>query len=214
METAKNNKQKQEICSISALDSEFLKFSEIADVKIGFPLMRKKQGDEREMDYDFVSLQGFLSEDSLYDGSYINKVKLSEGLNPTQRQKFAVKKGDILIRIRNPIRAVYVDKKYKNLFLSDLIVCVRNFKGYSADFLVSYFNAYADQEFSNCKQVNLNNIASIQIPNFGLSKQKEVSKLISNIDNKNKKLHKQISKNKELKKTILQKLINSWQACP
>lgn len=196
------------------MDHEFLKFSEIAEVKIGFPLMRKKQGDEREIDYDFVSLQGFFSEDNLYDDSYINKVKLSEGLSSTQRQKFAVKKGDILIRIRNPIRAVYVDKKYKNLFLSDLIVCVRNFKGYSADFLVSYLNTYIDQEFNLRKQINLNDIATIKIPNFELSKQKEVSKLISNIDNKNKKLREQISKNKELKKTILQKLINSWQACP
>lgn len=191
--------------------TNFLKFSEIAEIKIGFPLMRKKQGDQREIDYDFVSLQGFFNEDNTYDGSYINKVKLSEKLNSEQHQKFAVKKGDILIRIRNPIKAVYVDKKYKNLFLSDLVVCVRNYKDYDANFLVSYFNAYADQEFNNSKQINLNNIASIKIPNFKQNKQKEVSNFISNIDNRNRELREQIQKNNELKKTTLQGLIDEWR---
>ena len=188
--------------------TNFLKFSEIAEIKIGFPLMRKKQSDEREIDYDFISLQGFFNEDNTYDGSYINKVKLSEKLNSEQHQKFAVKKGDILIRIRNPIIAIYVDKKYKNLFLSDLVVCVRNYKDYDANFLVSYFNAYADQEFNDLKQINLNNIASIKIPNFKHDKQKEVSSFINSIESKNKELREQILKNNELKKTILQGLIN------
>lgn len=190
--------------------TNFLKFSEIAEIKIGFPLMRKKQGDQREINYDFVSLQGFFNEDNTYDGSYINKVKLSEKLNSEQHQKFAVKKGDILIRIRNPIKAVYVDKKYKNLFLSDLVVCVRNYKDYDANFLVSYFNAYADQEFNDLKQINLNNIASIKIPNFKYDKQKEVSSFINSIESKNKELREQILKNNELKKTILKGLINEW----
>lgn len=188
--------------------TNFLKFSEIAEIKIGFPLMRKKQSDEREIDYDFISLQGFFNEDNTYDGSYINKVKLSEKLNSEQHQKFAVQKGDILIRIRNPIKAVYVDKKYKNLFLSDLVVCIRNYKDYDANFLVSYFNAYADQEFNDLKQINLNSIASIKIPNFKHDKQKEVSSFINSIESKNKELREQILKNNELKKTILQGLIN------
>ncbi len=146
---------------------------------------------------------------SIFEMNFDNlkmKVKLSEKLNSEQHQKFAVKKGDILIRIRNPIKAVYVDKKYKNLFLSDIVVCVRNYKDYDANFLVSYFNAYADQEFNNAKQINLNNIASIKIPNFKQDKQKEVSNFISNIDNRNRELREQIQKNNELKKTTLQEL--------
>ena len=187
---------------------KFVNLKNIAEVKIGLFLGRKKQNqnDKKGFEYDVVSLQSFFDEKGIFDGSITNKIILCEELDKKQCEKFLVKKGDILIRTRNPVTAVLVDKNYKKLIFSDLFIRVRNLNRYNPKLLVEYFNTYSEQEYGSCKRTTVNSIAKFKIPNLSLDEQKEIIKSMKKYDSKNKKLQEQILKNNELKKNILREL--------
>lgn len=120
--------------------------------------------------------------------------------------KIFSKKRDILIRTRNPVTAVLVDKNYKKLIFSDLFIRVRNLNRYNPKLLVEYFNTCSEQEYGSCKRTTVNSVAKFKIPNLSLDEQKEIIKSMKKYDSKNKKLQEQILKNNELKKNILREL--------
>ena len=78
---------------------KFVNLKNIAEVKIGLFLGRKKQNqnDKKGFEYDVVSLQSFFDEKGIFDGSITNKIILCEELDKKQREKFLVKKGIFLL---------------------------------------------------------------------------------------------------------------------
>ena len=61
---------------------KFVNLKNIAEVKIGLFLGRKKQNqnDKKGFEYDVVSLQSFFDEKGIFDGSITNKIILCEAL--------------------------------------------------------------------------------------------------------------------------------------
>ena len=64
---------------------KFVNLKNIAEVKIGLFLGRKKQNqnDKKGFEYDVVSLQSFFDEKGIFDGSITNKIILCEELDKT-----------------------------------------------------------------------------------------------------------------------------------
>ena len=96
-----------------------IKLSDIAEIKTGLVLNRKKADMSKtsKFYYSVVSLKSF-NEDAIYHDTFAE-----EFISNTQiKEDYLTKQGEILLRLREPNLAVYMDKEYNNLIYSSLIV--------------------------------------------------------------------------------------------
>ena len=96
-----------------------LKLSELAATKSGLVLSRKKASLQSKIkrDYNVVSLKSF-NENGMYDHTQLENFIANDVL----KDDYLARKGDILIRLRGPNFAVYIDKDYDGLIVSSLMV--------------------------------------------------------------------------------------------
>ncbi|KAA3687379.1 restriction endonuclease subunit S, partial [Campylobacter fetus subsp. fetus] len=95
-----------------------LKLNDTADIKTGLVLNRKKasMSEISKFYYDVVSLKSF-NENGIYEHIFADKFISNEQI----KEDYLVKQGDILLRLREPNFAIYIDKEYKNLIYSSLV---------------------------------------------------------------------------------------------
>jgi len=116
-----------------------MKLKDLAHISMGLAIARKKAelSSDVQIPYKLVSLKSFNS-DGIYKHQYSDDFLSTENINDSH----LVKKGDILLRLREPNHAVYIDEDYEGLIASSLIAIIKpNDNRVNPLYLTAYLNS-------------------------------------------------------------------------
>ncbi|KAB7887613.1 restriction endonuclease subunit S [Poseidonibacter ostreae] len=138
-----------------------MKMNHLTTIKTGLVLSRKKASQQSEFkkDYNVISLKSF-SENGYYDHSFAEEFTANEEI----KEENLLQKGDILIRLREPNIAVYIDEDYTDTIISSLAAIIRTKKSdVNPLFLVNYLNSsyVKKQLYSQGSAVSMLNVKFI-----------------------------------------------------
>ncbi len=120
-----------------------MKLKQLANIRTGLVLSRKK-GDVHDDDYftyNVVTLKAFTANSTLIQKN-LDTFVASEKLSET----YLTKKGDILIRLREPNYAVYIDKASEGMIVPSLVAHVKVKEAVNEEFLTHLLNAPSTQK--------------------------------------------------------------------
>jgi restriction endonuclease S subunit len=156
-----------------------IKLSDISEIKTGLVLNRKKadMSKDKKLYYSVVSLKSF-NEDAIYDNTFADEFISNEQI----KEDYQVKQGDILLRLREPNFAVYIDKEYENLIYPSLMVRVKiQDSRFDPHFIAHYLNSTivrralsTELSGTTIPMINVGNVNEIKIPLIDINKQKKV----------------------------------------
>ena len=159
-----------------------MKLKQLADIRTGLVLSRKKGDvhDDTYFTYKVVTLKAFNENGSLtYE--YLDTFVSNEELSTT----YLTKKGDILIRLREPNHAVLIDETTEGLVIPSLIAHVKFKEPVNEKFLTYYLNRNATQKKlqkeakgTTISMINTKNLADLELHLPTLEKQKQVVSLL------------------------------------
>ncbi len=188
-----------------------IKLSDIAEIKTGLVLNRKKADISKtsKFYYSVVSLKSF-NEDAIYNDTFAE-----EFISNTQiKEDYLIKQGEILLRLREPNLAVYMDKEYNNLIYSSLIVRVKLVDSrFDANFLAYYLNSNNVKKFlskelsgTTIPMIKVADVNDIKIPLINLTKQKKIVEYIKLAHKENELLQNLIEQKQKYSKEIFETL--------
>jgi len=130
----------------------------ITSIKTGLVMSRKKASQQSEFkkDYNVISLKSF-HDNGYYDHTFVDNFIANEEI----KEENLLQKGDILVRLREPNIAVYIDKNYNNTIISSMAAVIRtNTKEINPQFLVNYLNSSFVQKqiYSQGSAVSMMNV--------------------------------------------------------
>lgn len=193
-----------------------INLSNIAEIKTGLVLNRKKadMSKEQKIYYSVVSLKSF-NENAIYDNTFADEFISNEQI----KEDYQVKQGDILLRLREPNFAVYIDKDYENLIYTSLMVCIKlqdsrftketPYGRFDPHFIAHYLNSTivrralsTELSGTTIPMIKVSDVAEIKIPLINLDKQKKIveylklalkeNELLQNLINQKQKYSKEI----------------------
>lgn len=189
-----------------------LKLNDTADIKTGLVLNRKKanMSEISKFYYDVVSLKSF-NENGIYEHIFADKFISNEQI----KEDYLVKQGDILLRLREPNFAIYIDKEYKNLIYSSLVVRIKLYDNrLDANFLTYYLNSNIVKKALHCEvsgttipMIKVSDINDIRIPIINLDKQKNIAKYLKLAYQGNELLRNLIDQKQKYSKEIFETLV-------
>ncbi|RUT49044.1 restriction endonuclease subunit S [Campylobacter fetus] len=193
-----------------------IKLNSISEIKSGLVLNRKK-ADMSMLDkfcYKVVSLKSF-NEDAIYDNIFADDFITNEQIKEDQY----VKKGDILLRLREPNFAVYVDKEYENLIYSSLMVRIRLHNNkFDPYFLACYLNGNAVKKAlstglsgTTIPMIKVADVNQIYIPIIDIEKQKNMVEYLKLAHKENELLQNLISQKRRYSKEIFEILASKGE---
>ncbi|WP_069636878.1 restriction endonuclease subunit S [Campylobacter pinnipediorum] len=153
------------------------KLKELVFIKTGLVLGRKKAtfDSKTTRNYKTISLKSF-NENGSYDHSFADDFKANEEI----KKENLLQKGDILIRLREPNIAVYIDKDYEYTIISSLAAVIRvNKDTIDPFYLTSYLNSsFIKRQFlsqsSTIPMVNIKELGELEILLPSRQKQDEI----------------------------------------
>lgn len=187
-----------------------IKIGDISDIKTGLVLNRKKadKNVDEKFRYKVVSLKSF-NENALFDDTFTDEFISSEKIS----DEYKVSRGDVLLRLREPNFAVYIDKDYDDLIYSSLMVRIRvKSDKFDPHFLAHYLNSSAvkkalapDVSGTAIAMIGVASINNLKIPLVNLQTQnkivkyldlaREESEILQNLAAQKQKYHKSIFEN-------------------
>ena len=187
-----------------------IKISDISDIKTGLVLIRKKadKNVDEKFSYKVVSLKSF-NENTLFDDSFADEFISNEQIN----DEYKVSRGDVLLRLREPNFAVYIDKDYDDLIYSSLMVRIRVKSDiFDPHFVAHYLNSSAvkralapDVSGTTIAMIGVASINNLKIPLVNLQTQNKIvkylnlarqeSEILQNLAAQKQKYHKSIFEN-------------------
>ena len=187
-----------------------IKIGDMSEIKTGLVLNRKKadKNVDEKFRYKVVSLKSF-NESALFDGSFADEFISSEKIS----DEYKVSRGDVLLRLREPNFAVYIDKDYDDLIYSSLMVRIRVKSDiFDPLFVAHYLNSSAvkralapDISGTTIAMIGIASINNIKIPAINLQTQnkivkylnlaREESEILQNLAAQKQKYHKSIFEN-------------------
>lgn len=187
-----------------------IKIGDISDIKTGLVLNRKKadKNVDEKFRYKVVSLKSF-NESALFDDTFADEFISNEKIS----NEYKVSRGDVLLRLREPNFAVYIDKEYDDLIYSSLIVRIRvKSAKFDPHFVAHYLNSSAvkralapDVSGTTIAMIGVASLNNIKIPAINLQTQnkivkyldlaREESKILQNLAAQKQKYHKSIFEN-------------------
>lgn len=121
------------------------RLNDFATVQTGLVTARKKaQFDSlNHIKYEQIGLRCFTNSvklDRLETDMFVASVPLKD--------KYLTKEGDVLVRLRSPSSALYIDKENEGLLISSLLAVIRTQnEGMNSKYLAYYINARKAQQF-------------------------------------------------------------------
>lgn len=116
-----------------------IQLKNLSIIKTGLVLSRKKASKQAKFKkkYKVISLKSF-HKNGYYDQQLADEFIANEVI----KDENLLQKGDVLIRLREPTIAVYIDENYKDTIISSLAAVVRvTNKNVNPQFLVDYLNS-------------------------------------------------------------------------
>ena len=189
-----------------------IKLNDIAEIKTGLVLNRKKadMSKDQKLYYSVVSLKSF-NVDANYDNTFADEFISNEQI----KEDYQVKQGDILLRLREPNLAVYIDKKYENLIFSSLMVRVKiKDNRFDPQFIAHYLNSnIVKKQLSQgaivgttIPMIKVADVNEIKIPLINLDKQKKIVEYIKLVHKENELLQNLINQKQKYSKEIFETL--------
>ena len=187
-----------------------IKIGDISDIKTGLVLNRKKadKNVDEKFRYKVVSLKSF-NESALFDDTFTDEFISSEKIS----NEYKASLGDVLLRLREPNFAVYIDKDYDDLIYTSLMVRIRvkNAK-FDPHFVAHYLNSSAvkralapDVSGTTIAMIGVASINNLKIPLVNLQTQnkivkylnlaREESEILQNLAAQKQKYHKSVFEN-------------------
>jgi hypothetical protein len=189
-----------------------IKLNDIAEIKSGLVLSRKRAEAHSPFEYLYkvVSLKSF-NENTVFDNSFVDEFISNEQIN----EEYKVSQGDILLRLREPNFAVYIDKEYSDLVYTSLMVRIRvssdNFDPY---FVAHYLNSSAvkkalrpDISGTAIAMVGVSSINNIKIPTLNLQTQNKIVKYLNLVRQESEILQNLTAAKQKYHKSIFENLI-------
>ncbi|MCT7650555.1 restriction endonuclease subunit S [Aliarcobacter butzleri] len=186
--------------------------SKIANLRMGVVLNRKKadMSKEQKLYYSVVSLKSF-NENAIYDNTFADEFISKEQI----KEDYQVKQGDILLRLREPNFAVYVDKEYKNLIYPSLMVRVElQDSRFDANFIAHYLNSNivkkalsTELSGTTIPMIKVTDVYEIKIPLINLDKQKKIVEYLKLAQQENELLQNLINQKQKYSKEIFETLV-------
>ena len=189
-----------------------IKLNDIAEIKTGLVLNRKKadMSKEQKLYYSVVSLKSF-NEDANYDNTFADEFISNEQI----KEDYQVKQDDILLRLREPNFAVYIDKEYENLIYPSLMVRVKiKDNRFDEHFIAHYLNSnIVKKQLSQgaivgttIPMIKVADVNEIKIPLINLDKQKKIVEYLKLAHQENELLQNLIDQKQKYSKEIFETL--------
>ena len=185
--------------------------AEISNLQMGLVLNRKKAGLNRadKFDYEVVSLKSF-NENAVFD----NKFSEEFISNVQIKDDYKVQQGDILLRLREPNFAVYIDKEYENLIYPSLMVRVKlQDSRFDPHFIAHYLNSNtvkkalsSELSGTTIPMIKVADVNEIKIPLINLDKQKKIVEYLKLAHQENDLLQNLINEKQKYSKEIFETL--------
>lgn len=185
--------------------------SKIANLRMGVVLNRKKadMSKEQKLYYSVVSLKSF-NENAIYDNTFADEFISKEQI----KEDYQVKQGDILLRLREPNFAVYIDKEYENLIYPSLMVRVKlQDSRFDANFIAHYLNSNTVKKALSTElsgttipMIKVTDVYEIKIPLINLDKQKKIVEYLKLAHQENELLQNLINQKQKYSKEIFETL--------
>lgn len=191
------------------------KLQDIAQIQVGFTLSRTKATPSslRNYTYKTLSINAFPSNGIKIIQGYENLHISNEEISDT----YFTQEGDVLIRLRDPIRSLFVSKDSTGLLVSSLVVIVRVDRGQIlGEFLSYYLNSNLPQNYFQSKvrgttipMIRVSDLKELEIPLSSLEKQKKIISLMQESEKEISLLKEAITQksllNQQIFKTLLSK---------
>ena len=189
-----------------------VKLNDIAEIKSGLVLSRKKAEAHSpfEHSYKIVSLKSF-TEDAYYDDAFADEFISSEQIN----EDYKVSRGDILLRLREPNFAVYIDKEYSELVYTSLMVRIRvKSDKFDPHFVAHYLNSSAvkkalapDISGTAIAMISVASINNLKVPLINLQTQNKIVKYLNLVRQESEILQNLTAVKQKYHKSIFENLI-------
>ena len=189
-----------------------IKLNDIAEIKTGLVLSRKKAEAHTPSEYSYkiVSLKSF-AENTVLDDSFadefISNEQISEG--------YKVGLGDVLLRLREPNFAVYIDKEYDDLIYTSLMVRIRvKSDKFDPHFVAHYLNSNAVKRAfapnvsgATIAMIGVASINNLKIPLVNLQTQNKIVKYLNLVRQESEILQNLAAQKQKYHKSIFENLI-------
>lgn len=162
---------------------DYLKIKDIAIAKSGMVLSRKRAGKfekpaekYKALTLKSISKYGKINHNDLED--YYSSEKLSED--------YITREGDIIVRLREPILAAYIDKEDENILVPSYFLKIRVLSDkILPQYLTYYINSKNVQQQlkrhiagTSIPMIKPSVIKDLEVPNISLSRQRAIIKLL------------------------------------
>ena len=188
-----------------------IELSKVCDISAGLVLRRKEAQTKSEIvkTYKVITLKSF-EDDGWINLEYLDDFNSVELLD----DRYITKENDILIRLSNPYTAIQVKAKQAGFVIPSLFAIVRlNQNEIDSGYLSFMLNSDTIKQsyFKNAMGITIpvirmQTIRETQIPLVSMSKQYTISK-INDLMIKEKRLHQQLTLEKEIYNKALNKKI-------
>ena len=185
---------------------------DVAMVRTGLVLARKKAQTnfKHSITYEQVGLRCFSSTVKL-DRHHTDKFNATEKID----DKYLTIEGDVLVRLRSPASALYIDKVNEGLLISSLMLVIRVNKNIlDAKYLAYFINAQATQHIlrqdikgTAIPMLKTKDLKQLKITLPTLEKQKKLVKFLELADKERASLLSLAHEKKILSQTILDIII-------
>ena len=191
-----------------------MKLKEIANIRTGLVLSRKKASlsADVKIQYKQITLKSFSNTTSL-TLDYIDNFVSTEEIADTYLSRV----GDVVVRLREPITAVYIDESTKNMVIPSLVAIVRvESRMMYGEFLAYYINSTASQKMLE-KEIKGTTIAAIKTKDLeelevvlpSLEEQKKVVAFMKLSQNEMELLDKLKKEKQQFSHAVLDTIIQS-----
>ena len=189
-----------------------IKISDISEIKTGLVLNRKKadKNIDEKFRYKVVSLKSF-NENALFDDTFADEFISSEKIS----DEYKVRLGDVLLRLREPNFAVYIDKEYSDLVYTSLMVRIRvSSDKFDPHFVAHYLNSSAvkralapDVSGTTIAMIGVASINNLKIPLVNLQTQNKIVKYLNLARQESEILQNLVAQKQRYHKSIFENLI-------
>lgn len=182
---------------------KILKISEVSDIRTGIVLVRNRQDiGENNYSYIHLTLRSF-GENGNFFKEYCEEVEL----NKEADSQFLTRKGDIIVRLREPNIAICIGENDENLLISSLFAIIR-LKD-NVNILPEYLTAVLNSEYvknqlkvhigqTTIVTLNTSALREVNIPKKNISQQEKIVEL-ENLFKKDLLLTEKLLKLKKIK---------------
>ncbi len=191
-----------------------MKLNEIANIRTGLVLSRKKAtlSDDIKIHYKQITLKSFSNTTSL-TSTYIDEFIATEEISDT----YISRVGDVVVRLREPITAVYIDESTKGLIIPSLmsIVRVKN-SMVDGEFLAHYINSTTakrmlekDIKGTTIPMIKTKDLEGLEVILPSLKEQKRVVEFMKLSQKETELLDKLKREKQQLSQAVLDTIIQS-----